>query len=356
MALCADAARDACGTAPCRADVLGAQPPARPAAGGWPAGRCVRQSALLCGRQTCAGISCLDGSVAGRWGSSSTLPLHIDKPTTAADQHLCAAWRVYLSQAYKGIKAIFAAVLFSHIDPATGTNPTFQALGFVPGNTFQDTAVGPPPPGAAEQEEVLASATVDMPQVLHTLGSAVAVQVRWRRLRLAAGPAHIPCLVPCCAAAAESRCAGLKRVCACCVSVCCACTRLSLQAYLSKRGFSTVPTAAAGQDTSSAGSSSSSDAGSIHLYYDAVIVGSGAGGGVTAAVLAAAGMRVLVLEKSSWVRSKGEVLLLWHVHAAMTLVPEQEVHSGGSQCEVIRTERLVLRGCVLSAVPAPLAD
>lgn len=85
---------------------------------------------------------------------------------------------------------------------------------------------------------------------------------------------------------------------------------LFLQAYLSKRGFSTAPAAAAGQSSSTAGSS---DAGSIHLYYDAVIAGSGAGGGVTAAVLAAAGLRVLVLEKSSWVRSKGEVLLLHHV-------------------------------------------
>lgn len=85
---------------------------------------------------------------------------------------------------------------------------------------------------------------------------------------------------------------------------------LFLQAYLSKRGFSTAPAAAAGQGSSTVGSS---DAGSIHLYYDAVIAGSGAGGGVTAAVLAAAGLRVLVLEKSSWVRSKGEVLLLHYV-------------------------------------------
>lgn len=80
-------------------------------------------------------------------------------------------------QAYKGIKAILAAVVFSHIDPETGTNPTYEALGYVPGNTFQDTAVGPPPPAAAEQEEVLASATVHMPDLVDNLGSAAAVQV-----------------------------------------------------------------------------------------------------------------------------------------------------------------------------------
>jgi hypothetical protein len=43
----------------------------------------------------------------------------------------------------------------------------------------------------------------------------------------------------------------------------------------------------------------------VELHYDAVIAGSGAGGGVTAAVLAAAGLRVLVLEQSSWVKRDG---------------------------------------------------
>lgn len=101
-----------------------------------------------------------------------------------------------LPQAYKGIKAIFSAVLFSHIDPTTGTNPTFKALGFVPGNTFQDTAVGPPPPGAAEQEEVLASATVDMPEVLHTLGSAAAAQVSLQQPCSRAWTGAHSCLCP----------------------------------------------------------------------------------------------------------------------------------------------------------------
>jgi hypothetical protein len=106
------------------------------------------------------------------------------------------------------------------------------------------------------------------------------------------------------------------------------------QAYLTKRGFSTTtpdtaadispsgsttPDAAADSCATAAASSAagSSPPGSIDLYYDAVIVGSGAGGGVTAAVLAAAGLRVLVLEKSSWKRSKGSVViwlcLCWHL-------------------------------------------
>lgn len=91
---------------------------------------------------------------------------------------------------------------------------------------------------------------------------------------------------------------------------------LPLQAYLTKRGFSTTPhnggTAVngngvhAGNTQVSKQSSGTAAGDGLHLYYDAVIVGSGAGGGVTAAVLAAAGLRVLVLEKSSWVRSKGK--------------------------------------------------
>lgn len=44
----------------------------------------------------------------------------------------------------------------------------------------------------------------------------------------------------------------------------------------------------------------------VELAADVVVVGSGAGGGVAAALLAAAGLRVVVLEKSSWKRMSGE--------------------------------------------------
>lgn len=86
-----------------------------------------------------------------------------------------------------------------------------------------------------------------------------------------------------------------------CMWLCC----LPCQAYLTQRGFSTTPPDTAADSCAAAGGSASP--GSIHLYYDAAIVGSGAGGGVTAAVLAAAGLKVLVLEKSSWKRSKGSL-------------------------------------------------
>jgi hypothetical protein len=69
-------------------------------------------------------------------------------------------------------------VLYSHIDPATGTNPFFKAIGYAAGNTVQDTVVGPPPPGAAEQEELIASAHVHMPQVVGVHQQSAQVQVR----------------------------------------------------------------------------------------------------------------------------------------------------------------------------------
>lgn len=93
-------------------------------------------------------------------------------------------------QAYKGIKAILAASLYSHINPKTGTNPFFQAMGYVPGNRLQDTAVGPAPPGAAEQEEVLASAHIHLPKVLELMQDSAEVQVSWQQ----AGGCWQPCM------------------------------------------------------------------------------------------------------------------------------------------------------------------
>ena len=71
------------------------------------------------------------------------------------------------------------------------------------------------------------------------------------------------------------------------------------QAYLERRGFQTGAGPAAEAQLPR-------DGRVVQLHYDAVVVGSGPGGGVTAALLSAAGMRVLVLEKSGWVRRKGE--------------------------------------------------
>jgi hypothetical protein len=244
-----------------------------------------------------------------------------------------------LPQAYKGIKAILAAVLLSHIDPKTQTNPFFRGMGYVPGNAVHDTEVGPPPPGAAEQEELLVSATVHLPDVLAAAGSTAAAQVRRLEGR---GSRSTPLLAVCssvvhCSCCASKQAPVHQQLDSCFTYLhlgrqvvshnkyssagapwCALALCLSLQAYLSKRGFSTTPQAqdnvangdGAHADTAQVLQQSSSAAASNrqHLYYDAVIVGSGAGGGVTAAVLAAAGLRVLVLEKSSWVRSTGEEL------------------------------------------------
>jgi hypothetical protein len=98
-----------------------------------------------------------------------------------------------------------------------------------------------PAPGALAAEEVLASAVVDARAALE-----------------AAGPGGLP-------------------------------------AYLRRRGFQVD------DDASAAGAPGAAAV----LQADAVIVGSGAGGGVAAAQLAAAGMRVVVLEKGSWKRMDG---------------------------------------------------
>ncbi len=123
------------------------------------------------------------------------------------------------------------------------------------------------------------------------------------------------------------------------------------QAYLSKRGFSTLAGSAAtcsspmptlsaattnslhvharssacnGHRHSTTSTPNSSSGAATHavprqgqpgdealeLFADAVVLGSGAGGGAAAAVLAAAGMKVLVVEKSTWRRLSGEQQLM----------------------------------------------
>ncbi|WIA29237.1 hypothetical protein OEZ86_011745 [Tetradesmus obliquus] len=189
-----------------------------------------------------------------------------------------------LRKAYKGLKGLLAAAILTHIDPATGTNPCFQALGYSQGDRLQEQGLGPLPAAAEAAEEVLCSATVHVPELV------------------AAG--------------------------------------LDVQACLAKRGFlltrdgghsAAAVTAAAAADANSLpdqqqtsstaaianGKGSSSSGGSVELFYDTVIVGSGAGGGVTAALLAAAGMRVLVLEKAGWMRRKDMSWLEGESHAEM---------------------------------------
>jgi len=75
-------------------------------------------------------------------------------------------------QAYKGVKAIVSAALLSHIDPHTNTNPFYEGMCFLPGNTLSDAAVGPQHATAAELEEVIASAAAHLPDLLANKGAA----------------------------------------------------------------------------------------------------------------------------------------------------------------------------------------
>lgn len=85
-------------------------------------------------------------------------------------------------QAYKGLKGLLAAAILTHIDPATGTNPCFQALGYSQGDRLQEQGLGPLPAAAEAAEEVLCSATVHVPELVAAgldvqVGGAVAAAV-----------------------------------------------------------------------------------------------------------------------------------------------------------------------------------
>jgi hypothetical protein len=77
-----------------------------------------------------------------------------------------AAAAVLCWQAYKGLKALVSAAILTHIDPATGTNPCFDALGYSQGSKVQERGLGPLPAAAEAAEEVLCSATVHVPQLV----------------------------------------------------------------------------------------------------------------------------------------------------------------------------------------------
>jgi hypothetical protein len=85
-------------------------------------------------------------------------------------------------QAYSGLKSLIASVLLSHIDPATGTNPLFKEIGYTPGSVMSEASAGPRLAAAAEAEEVLASATVHMPDVANMghVNPQVTVHITYR--------------------------------------------------------------------------------------------------------------------------------------------------------------------------------
>ncbi|GBF98468.1 long-chain-alcohol oxidase-like [Raphidocelis subcapitata] len=196
--------------------------------------------------------------LAGRHALSPSFPwLPRAYPDLPLKQRQAAllAWRHHwikgLRAAYKAIKSVIVAVVFSSLD-AAGANPFFGAVNYPGGAPKMPEPA--PSPEALQAEEVLASAVVDA-----------------RAALAAAGPA------------------GLGR-------------------YLERRGLRPAqPSDAARAEAARAGREGGALA--AVLSADAVVVGSGAGGGVAAAQLAAAGLRVVVIEKGSWKRMADLTLL-----------------------------------------------
>ncbi|KAF6266547.1 GMC oxidoreductase-domain-containing protein [Scenedesmus sp. NREL 46B-D3] len=191
-----------------------------------------------------------------------------------------------LRKAYKGLKALLAAAILTHIDPATGSNPCFEALGYTQGDRLREIGLGPLPTAAEAAEEVLCSATLHIPELV---AAGVDVQACLAKRGFLLAPQGGPAAAAAAAAAAPDA------------------SNQPDQQHADSA-------AATGNGKHSGGSRS---AGGVELFYDAVIIGSGAGGGVTAALLAAAGMRVLVLEKAGWVRREDMSWLEGEAHAEM---------------------------------------
>jgi len=179
------------------------------------------------------------------------MPLHEPSPPqpTHTDTALHQQRAAPKPQAFKALKSIIVAVIFAAVDRA-GNNPFFGAVHYAGPNP------APPEPApcqeALQAEEVLSTAVVDLRAAVDAVGPD------------------------------------------------------GLQGYLRRRGFKAEDAAPSGGDPR--GSRRGAKV-FTELHADAVVVGSGAGGGVAAAQLAAAGLRVIVLEKGAWKRMQDLTLL-----------------------------------------------